>query len=218
MKGIIRILIISILLTGCSSRFTKTERSQLETELKNMVESDQIAAKFPEGKYKDFTNERWNDFKDSVFTDHKLKAEKIFDKYGFPGFDKVGKEGSYHFWLLVQHCDQYPDFQRKVLIAMDNEVKKKNASPHDYAYLYDRVKVNGGEKQLFGTQVIFEVKTTGRAIPKIGLVDSINVDSRRKEYDLEPLKDYLNKMTTMHYEMNKLIYEKMGLHEPQLYK
>ena len=100
---------------------------------------------------------------------------------------------------------------------MDKEVKKENADPNNYAYLYDRVKVNAGEKQSFGTQVTYETETTGRAVPKIGLVDSANVDKLRKEYTLEPLKDYLNTMTTFHYEMNKEHYEKMGITKPNLY-
>ena len=100
---------------------------------------------------------------------------------------------------------------------MDREVKRGNANPNNYAYLYDRVKVNAGEKQLFGTQVTYEVETTGRAIPQIGLADSASVDKLRKDYNLEPLRNYLNQMSTMHYEMNKEHYQKMGITKPTLY-
>jgi hypothetical protein len=141
----------------------------------------------------------------------------MFKKYGFLGFDKVGKEGSNNFWLIIQHCDKYPEFQREVLKAMDKDVKKGNASPGNYAYLYDRVKVNAGEKQLFGTQVVYEVATTGRAIPKNGLIDSANVDKIRKEYEMGTLKEYLNLMTTQHYEMNKEYYQGKGINKPNLY-
>ena len=182
-----------------------------------MVKVDQIAAYIPQGKYKDYTHEQWNNFKDSVFTSDKKRVESMFDNYGFLGFNKVGKDGSNHFWLLVQHCDKYPEFQKKVLKSMDKEVKRGNADSNNYAYLYDRVKVNAGEKQLFGTQVTYETQTTGRAIPKNGLADSSNVDKLRKEYGLEPLKNYLNEMTSMHYEMNKEHYEKMGITKPNLY-
>ena len=84
----------------------------------------------------------------------------------------------------------YPVFQKKVLKAMNKEVKKGNANPSDYAYLYDRVKVNAGEKQKFGTQLDFD--KTGNPFPKIGLMDSANVDKLRKVYGLEPLQDYYN--------------------------
>ena len=211
------LLIIAVILISCAAKFTAHKKIQLDKQLKDMVEVDQIAAYIPKGKYKDYSKGQWHNFQDSVFTVHEEIVEQMFSKYGFLGFDKAGKEGSNHFWLLVQHSDKYPEFQKRVLKAMDKEVKKENADPNNYAYLYDRVKVNAGEKQLFGTQVTYETETTGRAIPKIGLVDSVNVDKLRKEYTLECLTDYLNTMTTLHYEMNKEHYEKMGITKPNLY-
>lgn len=216
-----RLLLQSLLLTllvSCSAKLSTEKQNQLKQQLSELVAVDQIAANMPAGKYKEYTKEQWQAFKDSVFTADKNAAEAIFNQYGFPGIDMVGKEGSQHFWLLVQHCDQYPAFQKKILKAMDKEVKKQNANANNYAYLFDRVQVNAGQKQRFGTQVTYEVSTTGRAIPKIGLLDSTHIDQLRKEYNLEPLKDYLNMMTTMHYEMNKAIYQQKGIMEPQLYK
>ena len=142
-------------MTSCAAKITESKRIQLEKQLKDMVEVDQVAAYIPQGKYKEYSKEQWHKFQDSVFTNDKMKVEAMFNKYGFLGFDKVGKEGSNHFWLLVQHYDKYPEFQKKVLKEMDREVKKENANPNNYAYLYDRVKVNAGEKQLFVTQVTY---------------------------------------------------------------
>lgn len=217
MQKMILFLLISEILFSCAPKLTASKKVQLEKKLKDMVAVDQIAANIPKGEYKEYSKDQWHKFQDSVFTADKMNVEAMFNKYGFLGFDKVGKEGSQHFWLIVQHCDKYPEFQKKVLKTMDKEVKKQNANPQNYAYLYDRVKVNAGEKQLFGTQVTYEVETTGKAIPKIGLIDSAKVDKLRKEYDLGPLKDYLNTMTTLHYEMNKEHYQKMGISKPNLY-
>ena len=100
---------------------------------------------------------------------------------------------------------------------MGREEKKGNAKPSNYALLYYRLQMNAGLKQLFCTHVTYEVATTGRAIPKSGVLDSVHVDQRRKEYQLELLKDYLNMMTSMHYEINKLRYEKKGVLNPNLY-
>jgi hypothetical protein len=218
MQKTILMLLISGILLGCDTKLSPDEQAQLKKQLKDMVVVDQIAANIPKGKYKELSREQWERYKDSVFTTNKAQVEAMFSKYGFLGFDKVEKEGSQHFWLLVQHCDKYPDFQTRVLKSMDKEVKKHNANPNNYAYLYDRVKINAGEKQLFGTQVTYEVETTGRAIPKIGLVDSANVDKLRNEYGLDSLKDYLNLMTIMHHEMNRESYEKKGIKSPELYK
>jgi hypothetical protein len=190
MKSFISILLTSIFLTSCAVKLTDNQSMKLKNDLEEMVKIDQIAVNLPQGKYLNYTKEQWSRFRDSVHTNIKIRIEEMFDKYGFLGYNKVGKEGSKHFWLLVQHSDKYPEFQKKVLKAMNKEIKKGNASPNDYAYLYDRVKVNTGEKQKFGTQLDFD--KMGQPFPKIGLIDSANVDKLRKAYDLEPLQDYYN--------------------------
>jgi hypothetical protein len=75
----------------------------LADELKAMAEIDQIAAYVPQGNYKQWTQGRWEKFKDSVFTTHKLRLEKIFNEFGYPGHSLVGKDGSNNFWVMVQH-------------------------------------------------------------------------------------------------------------------
>lgn len=61
------------------------------------------------------SNDQWESFKDSIFTTHQIRLKEIFDQYGFAGFDLVGKEGSSNFWLMVQHSDHNPDFQKEKL-------------------------------------------------------------------------------------------------------
>ncbi|MBD1426103.1 DUF6624 domain-containing protein [Sphingobacterium arenae] len=194
---------------------TKTE---IQNNLLEMVKTDQIAAFPKKGIYSDYTDEQWQAFKDSVFQTNQKTIASYFSTYGYLGYNEVGKEGSNHFWLLVQHCDHDPKFQKQVLKEMDAHVKKKNANPQNYAYLFDRVQVNAGKKQLFGTQVDYLVESTGRAIPRNGLIDSADIDTRRTEYRLSPLSEYLNDMTTMHFEMNKASYTQRGYTEPDLYE
>lgn len=108
----------------------------------------------PQGEYKKMTNEQWNSFKDSVFTAYQKHLKEIYDKYGFVGFDLAGEDGSRNFWLMVQHSDHNPDFQKGVLEKMKIEVDKENATPSNYGLLVDRVNLNTGNKQIYGTQVI----------------------------------------------------------------
>ncbi|WDF68831.1 hypothetical protein PQ465_00255 [Sphingobacterium oryzagri] len=204
---------------SCKSKqpLTDEKRTALQTHLLEMVTIDQIAAKVKTGKYSAYTNEEWDAFKDSVFQHNQKIIEDYFRRFGYLGYQQVGKESSNHFWLMVQHSDHDPAFQRRVLRAMKKQVKKKNANPENYAYLFDRVQVNAGKKQVFGTQLTYLVKTTGRAIPKIGLIDSANVDRLRKEHLLPPLKEYLNAMTELHFQMNKDNYIEKGVTAPDLH-
>ena len=222
MNKIYGILILTILIIGCKEgnkekqTLNQTEFNQeLANELRRIGEIDQIAAYIPQGKYKKLSQEEWNAFKDSVFTTHQKRIEEIFNEYGFVGYDLVGEKGSQDFWLVVQHSDHNPEFQKEVLEKMKIEVDKGNADSKSYALLVDRVKLNTGQKQIYGTQVDYNLKLA-QAYPK-RLADSLNVNERRKSVGLEPLEVYLNKMSEMHFEMNKEGYIKNGINNPKLY-
>lgn len=220
------ILITIFLIVGCKETTqdnkiveTRTEFNQdLVDELKKMVEIDQVAASnaFPPSEYADFTQEKWELFKDSIYRTNQKRTKEIFDKYGFVGYDLAGKEGSNHFLLIVQHADHDPEFQNEVLQSMKIEVANENAEPKKYGMLVDRVKLNSGNAQIYGSQVQYN-KHTGRAYPK-QLADSVNVNKRRKSIGLEPLETYLDQKTQMHFEMNKELFIIKGITVPKLYE
>lgn len=141
------------------------------------------------------------------FARHQPILEKIVRQYGFPGFKQVGEKSADNFWLLVQHADAHPDFQRQVLKLMLPEVKKKNASPSNYAYLTDRVAINAGQLEEYGTQVEYTGIVEGdfskaMAVP-VSLRDPKNVEKRRAAIGMESLQDYLKRMTEMTRQMNQ---------------
>jgi hypothetical protein len=118
-----------------------------------------------------------------------IEAKLIVVKYGFPGYDLVGENGSDDFWAIVQHCDQDIAFQQMALVLMDKQVKRHNASNEKYALLEDRILISEGHKQIYGTQVRLDLKThLAKPLP---IEDSLHVDSRRKAVGLSPLDEYL---------------------------
>jgi len=128
-----------------------------------------------------------------------LSVKTIADKFGFPGYDLVGKESSNNYWLLVQHSDFDVPFQKRILKLMKVQVDKKNASGQNYAYLIDRINLNEGKQQVYGTQV--NMGENGTTIKPC--IDTTNLDKRRLSVGLTPIKDYLKKCDEMFYEMNK---------------
>jgi len=221
MKIFYLISLIVIIFSGCENHkketiLNKKLNHNLINKLSTMKVNDQIAAKGkPPKKLEYLTRIEWNEYKDSTFISNQIELEKIHSEYGFPGFDLVGKDGSFNFWLMTQHCDHKPEFQKMILNEMKNEMEKGNASKRNYAYLNDRVRKNAGEKLIYGTQVKYN--KFGQAYPATSLIDSINVDIRRKEVELEPLIEYLNRLTTAHFEMNKENFIKRGIKKPNLY-
>jgi hypothetical protein len=211
---------------ACKEKPTKNEivdavvefNQVLADELSAMEVIDQLAASNgnPPKSYSHLTLEEWRSFKDSVFTTNQKRAKEIFNEYGFVGFNLAGEEGSLNFWLIVQHSDHNPKFQKNILEKMKIEVNKGNADSRHYGLLVDRVKLNTGQAQVYGTQVDYNMEIC-QAFPR-NLADSVNVNKRRKEIGLEPIEEYLNDMAKMNFEMNKEFYAKKGVTEPKLYK
>jgi len=119
----------------------------------------------------------------------------IFAAHGYPDEQRFGKRASHDFWLLIQHCDEAPEFQRKVLAAIEPLMSNDNADPTDYAFLYDRVQVNTGRLQRYGTQVA--KREDGPGYHPKPLEEPELVNERRARMGLDPLEEYLELMTTL---------------------
>jgi hypothetical protein len=114
----------------------------------------------------------------------------VVDKKGWPGQALVGFDGSDAAWLLVQHADPDPAFQKQCLKLLEAAVQRKDARPTHLAYLTDRVLAGEGKKQVYGTQ--FTTKD-GRLEPR-PIEDEANVDRRRAAVGLRPLAEYRKQM------------------------
>ncbi len=126
-----------------------------------------------------------------------IQIKKMFDKHGFLGYDKVGKEGSNNFWLLVQHADKHPSFQDSVLTKMKIEADKGNASLSNYAYLIDRVRVNTKQLQVYGTQM--QLNSTKTSYEPLPTVEPDKLNDRRKQVGLKTIEEYIQTMNKYHY-------------------
>ncbi len=118
-----------------------------------------------------------------------LKMRRIVKKYGWPMINMAGKKASKNAWLLIQHADHNLRFQKYCLNLME-KIYKKNPEEilkANIAYLKDRVLVNEGKKQVFGTQFY----TNKKGIFGSRLIKDIkNVDKRRKKYGLPSFDKY----------------------------
>jgi hypothetical protein len=121
-----------------------------------------------------------------IDTENTARLGAIVERHGWPTRTLVGRDGAQAAWILVQHADLSPKFQRKCLDLMA-KVPRDEISREDFAYLTDRVLLAEGKKQVYGTQ--FELKN-GKCIPR-PLEDETNVDKRRTEVGLPPLAEYL---------------------------
>jgi hypothetical protein len=117
----------------------------------------------------------------------------VVDKDGWPTVTQVGKEAAGTAWLLVQHADADPKFQRKCLDLM-TKLPKGEADTKDVAYLTDRVLLAEGKKQVYGTQFH---SPKGKWEPR-PLEDEANVDKKRAEVGLPPLAEYVKQLESVY--------------------
>ncbi len=190
-------LVIYIFIISCKTpNFIIRNKNDMELEesIKEMIIEDQNIQKLiiKNDKYEiDSLENR----KKEIIKKNCDNCKNILNNYGYPTIDLVSKKTSHDFWVLVQHCDADIELQMKALAELKKGVKKGVGIRNNYAYLLDRVKVNLGEKQIFGTQVYRNKE--GKYIP-YPIKDSLNVNDRRKKYDIDwTIEEYLNIMNNL---------------------
>jgi hypothetical protein len=114
------------------------------------------------------------------------RMKRIVAERGWPGRSLVGEDGAQAAWLLVQHADHDPTFQRACLELLSQAVQAGEADARQQAYLTDRVLLAEGNPQRYGTQF----RLVGGSWQPRPLTDPDQVDERRRQVGLGPLADY----------------------------
>ena len=87
---------------------------------------------------------------------------------------------------------------------MSEALKKNELKKEYYAYLVDRILIEEGKKQLYGSQLKNDPEN-GLTYFDMQSVENINnIDIRRKEYDMEPIADYLERSFHIEWDLTKL--------------
>lgn len=117
-----------------------------------------------------------------------LKVKVILSKYGWPGPEVIGYKGSVTLFLVIQHAPLKE--QEKFLPMLREAVKNKYISPSSLALLEDRVALQQGKRQIYGSQIERdELKKIYFVSP---LVDPDHVDQRRASVGLDPIASYIS--------------------------
>ena len=170
---------LTLLLLGCKSvPSTSSFNTALHDELMKM-HSEDLSSRIPGP-----TNPA--EVKLVVASDarHTARMKEIVLAYGWPGKTLVGDDGAGAAFLLVQHADADPQFQRRALTMMKPLVRSGEVRASDYAYLWDRTHV----PQRYGTQG----QCVGKELWKPDKVeDAAHLDALRVEVGLPPMSVYI---------------------------
>lgn len=121
---------------------------------------------------------------------NRARLKEIVRDYGFPGNRLVGVMGAQAAWLIAQHSDNDRAFQKEYLALLEKAVAEKDAEANLLAYLTDRVRVDEGQPQLYGTQW----QGDGKPAP---IEDEASLEKRRKAVGLEPFSEYSTRMSEL---------------------
>lgn len=165
MKNWIYIVVLMISFLACDSaknESTKTElvTQPLNTKLMAVLDSMGHLDQLHRSAMGDLADKYgWNSPQmDSLWTLQRkidgrniLLLEEIIEQYGFPGRSLVGEGGSRNAFLILQHSgsetmDKY--YELVVKAGENNELAMNRV-----AMFQDRVLMNRGEKQIYGTQI-----------------------------------------------------------------
>jgi hypothetical protein len=107
----------------------------------------------------------------------------ILAQEGVPTTAMVGVDGMHAVFLLIQHADDDPRFQERMLPIFAAKVRTGEITGGQYAMLSDRVLVNHSKPQRYGTQLI-----GSHAAP---IADPAHVDQRRHALGIISMRNYL---------------------------
>jgi len=138
----------------------KNPHSSTLSNLRNQDQSErQTYSKFVQNKFKgDYEKgakayaKLKNRSEDDVFGDE--ERLKKFMSLNFP-FNSFSEKDWENYWLLSQHADLYPDFQKNALETITKHLGKDNDY---YKYLSDRISCNSKGTQKYGTQNICSIR------------------------------------------------------------
>lgn len=179
-------LTIFLCLLGSAAVHGQTAMERLRAELERIHDLDQADRHAVHG----YTSGAQ---KDSVIL-HMTRQDSIdlarvtyiIDSAGWLGENMVGYKANQALFLVIQHADLQPTVQARYLPVMREAVTEGKARANELAMLEDRVRVNAGQPQLYGSQIGWkDDKPFMRPIE-----NEEQVNERRAAVGLEPLENY----------------------------
>ena len=178
--------------TDQRGHFTKTEYDSLTTVLLRILEVDQhdrnqmeeVAARFGGASNQMKALVRHMKQADSL---NLVEVERILSRFGWLSSAKIGLEANRASFMVIQHADLV--VQEKYLPLMSEAVKQGALKASSFALLQDRMALRKGQKQIYGSQVAWNMKTNQYYV--MAMENPDQVDQRRASVGLVPIAVYI---------------------------
>jgi hypothetical protein len=126
---------------------------------------------------------------------HKARMRSLIELHGWPGLSLVGEDGCRAAGFVVQHAILDPELQQVCVGLLADAVASGEAEAFMLALLTDRVLMQKGEPQIYGTQY---VGAEGGGVVPWPIADPEAVDERRLAVGLMPLAENTARLHAQH--------------------
>jgi len=140
---------------------TSIMNNKLRTELLFLRERD-VITRHKLADSGELEHDRYHPEMEKVHRENNSRIKRIIQDVGWPFESIVGEDGAEAAWFIVQHAILEPEFQKRCVSLLQAAVKQGEANSWHLAYLQDRVLIQEGKPQVFGTQ---HVANNGRMEP-----------------------------------------------------
>ncbi|MBX7096254.1 MAG: hypothetical protein K1X89_00960 [Myxococcaceae bacterium] len=117
------------------------------------------------------------------------RLREILDQQGWPTADQVGEDGAEAAWILALHLASDAPLMQRCLTLLESAVKRGVAPPEHLARLTDKVLLQQGKPQRYGSQLDF--LPDGGTTPAAPIEAPELLESRRRALKLVPYPAYL---------------------------
>lgn len=137
---------------------------------------------------------------DAIDSQNTARMRSVIKEVGWPGADLVGWDGTEAAFTLIQHAAH--SFHKELLPVMQKKFKSGDLSGPNYALFLDRLLVESGKLQVYGSKAKPFEQWKGE--PSLyPIADEANVDKRRAEVGLSTLAEYREFLKRMYYPQDK---------------
>ncbi|MFD3959165.1 DUF6624 domain-containing protein [Micromonospora tulbaghiae] len=116
--------------------------------------------------------------------DNALFLGEIVARHGWPGRSRIGEDGCRAAVAIAIHADQDRELQLRFLAALREAAQQGEATPAQWAHAQDRLLVNSGQPQMYGTQWIYRPDGTSGRLELLPVADPDALDRRRAQVGL----------------------------------
>ena len=118
--------------------------------------------------------------------ENQVLVVSLIEKCGWPQKATVGERGMSAVFLVIQHASK--DLREKYFPLIKASAEKGELSLRSVAMMEDRMLMENGKHQKYGTQLISHNNGPLQLHP---IADEANVNKRRAAMSMEPIEDYL---------------------------